>query len=415
MPKDLNKSDSKDLLHCPVCPKTFICKYGLETHLETHPEYSHHCTSCNLDFKSPRHLRMHRLMVHTRADKDPEDDSKDMAEEPSLKIGFHDLSFVDFSVLKFPLIAKHYCEENVRSPSSAYLNFSCRQCSKSFPCETSLMLHSYVHVPDRATQCPLCESDYGDLNELHTHMLKHLSDKAFADIKPSLRDEKGDDDLMPDSMNKQDFLAMFLLKSTDDTHDLKAGVIPKKEPTKPVKFEKNVNNEYFAKMGQVFAPGISPLAPIFSQLPMFQPGQQPSLDDFHKMLQIATNMSMLPSMGPGLLSASVAHGSPSKQPVNLPPYITIPPLIPPAHSAPISSMPKTTDDGRMMDPTAIFGQFPCKYCDTMFTSYKDLKSKYCKVPKFSDPRKLCSKLPKIQTEAKPWGISSKRCKWNSKQ
>ena len=318
---------------------------------------------------------MHRLMVHSREDKDS--DSKDVKDEASLQIGFQDINFVDFSVSKFPLIAKHYCETNIRTPSSAYLNFSCKLCSKSFPCETSLLLHSFLHSPDKATQCPLCECDYLDLNELHTHMLKHLSDKAFAEIRPSLRDEKGDDDLLPDRMNKQDYLAMFLLKSTDDNHDLKSGVVPKKEPVKPVKTERNINNDYFAKLGQVFAPGISPLAPIFSQLPMFKPGQQPSLDDFHKMLQIATNMNMLPSMGPGLLSSSIAHSSPSKQPPNIPPYISIPPLIPPAHSLPGGGAPisKATSESGIMDPAGIFGQFPCKYCDTMFTSYKDLKSK----------------------------------------
>ena len=322
---------------------------------------------------------MHRLMVHTRADKEEDSkDPKDVKDDAALQIGFQDLNFVDFSVSKFSLIAKHYCELNTRSPSSAFLNFSCRICSKSFPSEASLLLHLYLHSPDKATQCPLCESDYSDINQLHTHMLKHLSDKAFAEIRPSLRDEKGDDDVMPDRMNKQDFLAMFLLKSTDDNHDLKAGVVPKVEPAKPVKTEQNINNDYFAKLGQAFAPGISPLAPMFSQLPMFRPGQQPSLDDFHKMLQIATNMNMLPSMGPGLLSSNIAHTSPSKQPSNLPPYINIPPLIPPAHGTPAvsgGSISKGTGEGGNQDPTAIFGQFPCKYCDTMFSSYKDLKSK----------------------------------------
>ena len=41
---------------------------------------------------------------------------------------------------------------------------------------------------------------------------------------------------------------------------------------------------------------------------------------------------------------------------------------------------------------------------------------YRKVPKFSDARKLCCNLPKIQgKKSKPFCISSKRSKWNSKQ
>lgn len=29
-----------DVYHCPVCFKDFFCKYGLESHMETHPDNS---------------------------------------------------------------------------------------------------------------------------------------------------------------------------------------------------------------------------------------------------------------------------------------------------------------------------------------------------------------------------------------
>lgn len=34
---DLEKI-SDEVFHCPVCFKEFVCKYGLETHMETHSD-----------------------------------------------------------------------------------------------------------------------------------------------------------------------------------------------------------------------------------------------------------------------------------------------------------------------------------------------------------------------------------------
>ncbi|KAK3086506.1 hypothetical protein FSP39_019337 [Pinctada imbricata] len=56
----------QDQLHCPVCNKAFLCKYGLETHLETHPNFSMKCSQCDMSFPTPRGLNMHRLMMHSK-------------------------------------------------------------------------------------------------------------------------------------------------------------------------------------------------------------------------------------------------------------------------------------------------------------------------------------------------------------
>lgn len=34
---DLEKK-ADEVFHCPVCFKEFVCKYGLETHMETHSD-----------------------------------------------------------------------------------------------------------------------------------------------------------------------------------------------------------------------------------------------------------------------------------------------------------------------------------------------------------------------------------------
>ena len=393
-PEETDNKTDKDVLHCPVCSKTFLCKNGLENHLETHPDFVCHCSICNLTFENPRKLRVHRLIAHSDVSK--EDSSKsDSENDNDVEIGFHDLSFVDFSVDKFPLIAKHYFEENARIPSSVYLNFTCKKCSKAFPCETSLFLHSFSHTKDKSTQCPICESDYTSSAELHTHMLKHLADRAFEEIRPSSKNEKGDDDVMPDRLLKHDFLAMFGLKEEEKGSDVKPIIPqPKKEQSKSSNKspEKKINNEYFTKLGQIFGAG---LPPLFNQLPFFPPGYQPTLDDFHKMLQIATNMTSLPSMGPGLLmkglqgtSGLTSGPSPSKLPSESKSLnddlSKTSPL--PAHSktgkrGSLLSSLKLDDRQSLSGPEKEIkdiklqnsNPWPCRYCDSSFTSYKSLE------------------------------------------
>jgi hypothetical protein len=60
------------------------------------------------------------------------------------KTGFTDLSFIDFSCINFPRIAQNYCELWPRKASlnSPLHNYTCNKCSHSFPCPSSLKLHS---------------------------------------------------------------------------------------------------------------------------------------------------------------------------------------------------------------------------------------------------------------------------------
>ncbi|KAL4235420.1 Ras responsive element binding protein [Mactra antiquata] len=405
--EESKEREDKEVLHCPACPKTFLCKYGLESHLESHPNFQSHCSLCNLTFKNPRKLRLHRLIAHTEKGKEVTKESEVSSSEKDgseVKVGFHDLTFVDFSTEKFPLIAKHFFEANSRTMSSTYLNFVCKVCQRAFPCETSLILHTYSHTKDQSTQCPICDCDYADMNDFHAHMLKHLSDKAFEDIRPSAKNEKGDDDIKPQNLTQHDFLAMFMLKEEEEKLEpatsssmspspaqVQKSEPPKKETSKPVKMEKNINYDYFAKLGQAYTPGI---APMFGQLPMFPPGYQPTLDDFHKMLQIATNMNMLPSMGAGLLMQGIpgsmvpGNSSPSKpQSGNIPSTSVSPTAPKPAHRSEPNMMntvaasmvtegiqhggpEKEIKDIKMMNS----GMYPCKYCDNTFNSYKTLKN-----------------------------------------
>lgn len=88
-----------------------------------------------------------------------------------LLIGFHDLTFTDFSSKKYPLIAKSFCETNVRKPSSPYHDFQCRKCFKAFPCRSGLNLHAETHIGE--TYCHICRCDLGTRLKFTAHQAKH--------------------------------------------------------------------------------------------------------------------------------------------------------------------------------------------------------------------------------------------------
>ncbi|XP_066508672.1 ras-responsive element-binding protein 1-like [Hoplias malabaricus] len=134
----------EELLHCPICFKTFICKYGLESHMETHPDTSLRCNLCCVTFRTHRGLLRHNSVIHKQLPTDPSG-KPFIQNNPSIPLGFSDLSFIDFSCHKFPQIAQIWCETNLRRCSSKFHKFICEVCNKAFPLQVSLDLHSTLH------------------------------------------------------------------------------------------------------------------------------------------------------------------------------------------------------------------------------------------------------------------------------
>uniref|UniRef100_T1IRZ3 C2H2-type domain-containing protein n=1 Tax=Strigamia maritima TaxID=126957 RepID=T1IRZ3_STRMM len=134
----------EEQLHCPVCNKGFLCKYGLQTHLETHPDYVFKCHECNLTFRNYRGLNRHQYVAHVKRNGVKKDSVVDQALNTTL-VGFQDLTFLDFSSAKFAMVAKAFCEKNARRPSSAFHIFECPQCKKAFPCGSALKMHLKSH------------------------------------------------------------------------------------------------------------------------------------------------------------------------------------------------------------------------------------------------------------------------------
>ncbi|XP_069769621.1 ras-responsive element-binding protein 1 isoform X2 [Narcine bancroftii] len=135
---------SEEILHCPICLKTFICKYGLESHMETHPDSSLRCSLCCISFKTHRGLLRHNTMIHKQLPTDVSGKPY-IQNNPTIPVGFHDLGFIDFSCRKFPLISQMWSEVNLRRCTSKFHRFICEMCNKAFPMLAALSLHMKSH------------------------------------------------------------------------------------------------------------------------------------------------------------------------------------------------------------------------------------------------------------------------------
>ncbi|KAJ8337128.1 hypothetical protein SKAU_G00383480 [Synaphobranchus kaupii] len=142
-----NTVQGEEELHCPICFKTFICKYGLESHMETHPDASLRCDLCCLTFRTHRGLLRHNAVIHKQLPTDPSG-RPFIQNNPSIPLGFNDLAFIDFSCHKFPQIAQAWCETNLRRSTSKFHRFVCETCNKAFPLQSALDLHLATHSPE---------------------------------------------------------------------------------------------------------------------------------------------------------------------------------------------------------------------------------------------------------------------------
>ncbi|XP_015472926.1 ras-responsive element-binding protein 1 isoform X3 [Parus major] len=143
-----DKRADDEVYHCPVCFKDFFCKYGLESHMETHPDNSLRCDICCITFRTHRGLLRHNAVIHKQLPRDPMG-KPFIQNNPSIPAGFHDLGFTDFSCRKFPRISQVWCETNLRRCISDFHRFICEMCNKAFPMLSALKLHTETHMVDQ--------------------------------------------------------------------------------------------------------------------------------------------------------------------------------------------------------------------------------------------------------------------------
>ncbi|GAB0089234.1 uncharacterized protein DMENIID0001_037470 [Sergentomyia squamirostris] len=112
---------------CPVCDRNdFASMIHLENHMDQeHPAVPAKCRFCDVVFKSYKLLNAHRCTS---------------GRSQNIMQGFKDLTFVDFSSEKFPLIAKSVCEQSIRTPIASQ-KFECSKCYRAFPCATAVEIH----------------------------------------------------------------------------------------------------------------------------------------------------------------------------------------------------------------------------------------------------------------------------------
>ncbi|XP_053678051.1 uncharacterized protein LOC128728449 [Anopheles nili] len=113
---------------CPVCVRNdFASMLSLEQHLDReHPTIPAKCRHCEIVFRSHKALNAHRCSNNNYQNITP---------------GFKDLTFVDFSSEKFPLIAKNLCEQSIRTPVTSQ-KYECGRCYRAFPCSKTLSMHA---------------------------------------------------------------------------------------------------------------------------------------------------------------------------------------------------------------------------------------------------------------------------------
>ncbi|NXI46779.1 RREB1 protein, partial [Galbula dea] len=189
------KKAEEEVYHCPVCFKEFFCKYGLESHMETHPDNSLRCDICCITFRTHRGVLRHNAVIHKQLPRDPLG-KPFIQNNPSIPAGFHDLGFTDFSCRKFPRISQVWCETNLRRCISDFHRFICETCNKAFPMLSALKLHTETHVLDQGKDKhkPRSTSSPSENPDQKTFMAS-LGLQYTKDIKPVKQEDDTQDEV----------------------------------------------------------------------------------------------------------------------------------------------------------------------------------------------------------------------------
>ncbi|XP_008116157.2 ras-responsive element-binding protein 1 isoform X1 [Anolis carolinensis] len=180
---------AEEVYRCLVCFKEFSCKYGLESHMEAHPDTSLRCDVCCITFRTHRGLLRHNAVIHKLLPKDPTG-KPFIQNNPSIPAGFHDLGFTDFSCKKFPRISQVWCETNLRRCTSEFHRYVCEMCNKAFPMRSALKLHTETHATDQGKEEHKLQSEDADLKAY----MESLGLRHTKDVESAKQEELAPDD-----------------------------------------------------------------------------------------------------------------------------------------------------------------------------------------------------------------------------
>ncbi|CRK87337.1 CLUMA_CG001139, isoform A [Clunio marinus] len=123
----MSSPNSHQKFCCPVCIRNdFSSMINLENHMDKeHPTIPAKCRHCEMVFKSHKALNAHRCGNNKAI---------------NVQQGFKDMTFVDFTSEKFPIIAKNLCEQSIRTPITNQ-KYECPMCYRAFPCSSAVEIH----------------------------------------------------------------------------------------------------------------------------------------------------------------------------------------------------------------------------------------------------------------------------------
>ena len=95
----------------------------------------------------------------------------DMEDEPNEYSTFISCENTAFNKKENPVSEK---------PSELRKRFTCNDCEKVFPYQSSFNTHMFTHSGHKAFSCDMCEKAFAKESNLNTHMLTHSGKKAFS-------------------------------------------------------------------------------------------------------------------------------------------------------------------------------------------------------------------------------------------
>lgn len=333
--------------------------------------------------KSEESLLLHTLTHHKAkeplADPDPKTVKKSPTSSPTSSpttpglpapgnsqnnIGFQPLGFASFTCKKFPLIAKYFCESSPGLRGSKSPLFKCRECDKEFPVEGAKDLHEASHVPEEYTVCPMCNCHFTESTRLQEHMQKHVADCKFEETHTKPHTEAAE------LMTQNYFLFQFGLKAKDDT-DIK---IEPDQSTDDMESAESINEDDEMTKDEGRKRASSEIEEEIAESNIKSSSSPKSKQEIeYKSLVLAPSHR--------LYKHSLLPTSPVDSSAFQPPHSSrIPPSSSHASASPSPSPGSDSGQGLQESPVESMDgvmppMFPCKYCDIVLSSPRDLKCK----------------------------------------